>query len=124
MFWFDVKINFFYRYTDILFTEQERGVSIKSMPVTLVTQDVKGKSFLLNAFDTPGHVNFSDEVTAAMRLSDGIGKKYGCHFSRILISCEKREILSHFSRETRKKREKSYHIKSWKNCTENLTKTK
>ena len=60
------------RYTDILFTEQERGVSIKSMPVTLVTQDVKGKSFLLNAFDTPGHVNFSDEVTAAMRLSDGI----------------------------------------------------
>ena len=60
------------RYTDTLFTEQERGVSIKSMPVTLVTQDVKGKSFLLNAFDTPGHVNFSDEVTAAMRLSDGI----------------------------------------------------
>ena len=33
-------------------------------------------------------------------------KNYGCHFSRILISREKREILSHFSRETRKKREK------------------
>ena len=60
------------RYTDTLFTEQERGVSIKSMPVTLVTQDIKGKSFLVNLFDTPGHVNFSDEVTAAMRLSDGI----------------------------------------------------
>ena len=31
---------------------------------------------------------------------------YSSHFSRILISREKREILSHFSRETRKKREK------------------
>jgi len=60
------------RYTDTLFTEQERGVSIKAMPVSLVCQDVKGKSFLLNMFDTPGHVNFSDEVTAAMRLADGV----------------------------------------------------
>ena len=31
---------------------------------------------------------------------------YGLHFSRILISRQKRGILSHFSRETRKKREK------------------
>jgi len=60
------------RYTDTLFTEQERGVSIKAMPVSLVSQDVRGKSFLLNLFDTPGHVNFSDEVTASMRLADGV----------------------------------------------------
>lgn len=60
------------RYTDTLFTEQERGVSIKSMPITLVLPDIKQKSFLINVFDTPGHVNFSDEATASIRMTDGI----------------------------------------------------
>ncbi|KYQ50143.1 hypothetical protein ALC60_10776 [Trachymyrmex zeteki] len=59
------------RYTDTLFTEQQRGVSTKATPVTLLLQDVKSKSYLLNIFDTSGHVNFSDEATAAIRLSDG-----------------------------------------------------
>jgi U5 small nuclear ribonucleoprotein component len=60
------------RYTDVLLTEQERGVSIKSTPVSLVLPDVNEKSYFVNVFDTPGHVNFSDEVSAAMRLSDGV----------------------------------------------------
>lgn len=42
------------RYTDTLFTEQERGVSIKATPITLVLPDVKHKSYLMNIFDTPG----------------------------------------------------------------------
>lgn len=60
------------RYTDSLFIEQQRGCSIKAMPVSIVMQNSRNKSFLLNVFDTPGHVNFSDECTAAFRLVDGV----------------------------------------------------
>ncbi|KAG0167176.1 U5 small nuclear ribonucleoprotein component [Apophysomyces sp. BC1034] len=59
------------RYTDTHTLERERGVSIKSMPMTLVMQDINEKSYLLNVLDTPGHTNFVDEVVAATRLADG-----------------------------------------------------
>ncbi|KAI8137914.1 P-loop containing nucleoside triphosphate hydrolase protein [Fennellomyces sp. T-0311] len=59
------------RYTDTHTLERERGVSIKSMPMTMIMQDVNDKSYLLNVLDTPGHTNFIDEVAAATRLADG-----------------------------------------------------
>lgn len=68
---FDPFVFSQFRYTDTLYTEQERGVSIKSAPITVVMQDLKSKSYLMNFYDTPGHVNFSDEVSAAIRLCDG-----------------------------------------------------
>eukprot|EP01132_Coremiostelium_polycephalum_P006280 gene6280-7825_t len=58
------------RYTDTRKDEQERGLSIKSTPMSLVLQNSNGKSYLCNIIDTPGHSNFSDEVSAAARLSD------------------------------------------------------
>lgn len=60
------------RFTDTLFAEQEREISIKSSPLSIVLQNLRDKSYLLNLMDTPGHINFSDEVTAAMRLCDGV----------------------------------------------------
>jgi U5 small nuclear ribonucleoprotein component len=40
--------------------------------MSLILQTTSGKSHLLHLIDTPGHVNFLDEVASAMRLTDGI----------------------------------------------------
>lgn len=60
------------RYTDTHVLERERGLSIKSSPMSLVLQSTHGKSHLFNILDTPGHVNFVDEVASSLRLVDGV----------------------------------------------------
>lgn len=60
------------RYTDSRLDEQAREISIKTTPISLVLENLKGKSYLLNLLDTPGHTNFADEVTAAVQLADGV----------------------------------------------------
>lgn len=60
------------RYTDTHILERERGLSIKAAPMTMVLQGTRGKSHLFNILDTPGHVNFVDEVAASLRLVDGV----------------------------------------------------
>ncbi|KAF9614532.1 hypothetical protein IFM89_019195 [Coptis chinensis] len=68
---FDSNSEKHMRYTDTRIDEQERRISIKTVPMSLVLEDSNAKSYLCNVMDTPGHVNFSDEMTAALRLADG-----------------------------------------------------
>ncbi|KAG6841569.1 hypothetical protein C0991_009604 [Blastosporella zonata] len=60
------------RYTDTHVLSREREISIKSSPISLVLSTTAGKSHLVHFIDTPGHVNFVDEVASAVRLADGI----------------------------------------------------
>lgn len=59
------------RFTDTRRDEQERGVSLKAVPMTLVMPDSRGKSYAIHLMDCPGHPNFSDEMCASARMSDG-----------------------------------------------------